>query len=249
MALAARPAKERLDVLLVERGLCPTREQARARILAGDAVVEDHRVDKPGTKVPVDAALRLKGDGMPWVSRGGLKLVHALEQFGVAVAGRVALDMGASTGGFTHVLLERGATKVFAVDVGWGQLAEKLRQDPRVVNMERTHAKDLQGLEPAPSFACVDVSFISLTLVLPHMLRVLAAHADVVALVKPQFEVGRDAVGSGGVVRDVAAREASLQRVLADAKGMGLQLLATTTSPITGQQGNVEYLAHWRRTP
>lgn len=244
LTLAAGRDKERLDVLLVDLGLSPTRERARARIIAGDVVVDDHRVDKPGTRVRKDAAIRLKGDELPWVSRGGLKLVHALDTFGLVLDGKVALDVGASTGGFTHVMLSRGAVRVYAVDVGWGQLAEPLRTDPRVVNLERTHVKDLGSLDPPPTFCSIDVSFISLKLVLPHVVRVMARPFDVVALVKPQFEVGREHVGSGGIVRDVEARNASLERVVEDARALGLVEKHRADSPITGQKGNVEFLLH-----
>jgi 23S rRNA (cytidine1920-2'-O)/16S rRNA (cytidine1409-2'-O)-methyltransferase len=243
-------AKERLDVLLVERGLCRSRELARSRILAGDVVVGDHRVDKPGTRVAADAPIRLKGEDLPWVSRGGLKLDHALTHFRVEVAGRVAVDVGASTGGFTHVLLTRGAVHVHAVDVGWGQLAQALRVDPRVSVLERTHIKDLVSLSPAPNLAVVDVSFISLRLVLPHVARLLGGGAaDVVALIKPQFEVGREHVGRGGIVRDAGARAASVERVRAHAVSLGFVDGGLTDSPITGQDGNVEHLVHLRWNP
>ncbi|MBI5494667.1 MAG: TlyA family RNA methyltransferase [Deltaproteobacteria bacterium] len=247
MKPGAAPAghRQRLDVLLVELGLAPSRERARARILAGDVVVDDHRVDKPGTAVPRAAHIRLKGQDLRWVSRGGLKLDHALSQFGVVVAGRVAVDVGASTGGFTDVLLQRGAVLVHAVDVGWGQLAEALRRDPRVRNLERTHVKDLGPLEPVPGFACVDVSFISLRRVLPDVLRVLARPADIVALVKPQFEAGRGAVGSGGIVREPAERERALREVREAAVALGLVERGVVESPVTGQKGNVEFLVHW----
>ncbi|MEW5847358.1 MAG: TlyA family RNA methyltransferase [Myxococcota bacterium] len=238
--------KERLDVLLVELGLCPTRERARARILAGEVVVNDHRVDKPGTKVPRDAAIRLKGEALPYVSRGGLKLAHALEHFGIDVKDRVALDVGASTGGFTDVLLQRGAQRVYAVDVGWGQLAEPLRKDPRVVVMERTHIKDLQPLAPAPDFCCIDVSFISLRLVLPHVARILARPANVVALVKPQFEVGKGQVGKGGIVREAGLREQAVHDVREAARALGFEDGGVVESPVTGQKGNVEFLLSLR---
>lgn len=245
--VAARPGKERLDVLLCSRGLAPSRERARARILAGEVVVGDHRVDKPGTLVPVDAPVRFKGEEMPWVSRGGLKLEAALDRFVVDVTGVVAVDVGASTGGFTQVLLSRGARLVHAVDVGFGQLAQLLRDDARVRVLERTHIKDLVALDPVPSVAVVDVSFISLRLVLPHVLRVLAPQASVVALIKPQFEVGRGNLGSGGIVRDVQARQDSVTQVEAAAAALGLVHQGTMESPVTGQKGNVEYLAAWRR--
>lgn len=233
-------------MLLVELGLCTTRQRARARILAGEVVVGEHRVDKPGTMVSRSAAIRLKGQEMPWVSRGGLKLCGALDHFQLDVAGRVALDVGASTGGFTDVLLNRGVVRVYAVDVGWGQLAERLRQDSRVVVMERTHVKDLTHLDPAPTFCCIDVSFISLRSVLPHVQRVLAAESDLVALVKPQFEVGRLRVGKGGIVRDDAARASAVEDVCACAAELGFIKQGVMESPVTGQKGNVEFLVHWR---
>ena len=240
--------RERLDVLLTERGLVESRARAQARILAGDVVVDDHRVDKPGTKVPVSAAIRLKGAGLPWVSRGGLKLVAALDAWPVAVDGVVAVDVGASTGGFTDVLLSRGAQRVFAIDVGWGQLHEKLRQDPRVTNLERTHIGKLPPgtLSPSPSLAVIDVSFISLRLVLPALVPHLAAGASVIALVKPQFEVGREHVGKGGIVRDEAARARSVADVVAAAASVGLVHGGTIPSPIEGADGNVEFLASFR---
>ena len=242
-----RASRERVDVLLVDRGLCPTRARARARILAGDVVVGDHRVDKPGTLVPRDAAIRLRGEELPWVSRGGLKLVHALDHFRVEATGRVAIDVGASTGGFTQVLLSRGAPRVYAVDVGWGQLAHVLRQDPRVVVMERTHVKDLGALDPPPSLATVDVSFISLRLVLPHLARVLARPAEVVALVKPQFEAGREHVGKGGVVRDPAVREQCVKDICQFAETeLGLALVTVVPSPILGPAGNQEFMVAMR---
>jgi 23S rRNA (cytidine1920-2'-O)/16S rRNA (cytidine1409-2'-O)-methyltransferase len=240
--------RERLDVLLTERGLVESRARAQARILAGDVVVDDHRVDKPGTKVPVDAAIRLKGAGLPWVSRGGLKLVAALDAWPVVVAGVVAVDVGASTGGFTDVLLSRGATRVFAIDVGWGQLHEKLRQDPRVTNLERTHVGKLAPgtLSPSPSLAVIDVSFISLRLVLPALVPHLSAGASIVTLIKPQFEVGREHVGKGGIVRDDAARARAVDEVVVGAGSLGLSHGGTIPSPIEGADGNVEFLALFR---
>jgi 23S rRNA (cytidine1920-2'-O)/16S rRNA (cytidine1409-2'-O)-methyltransferase len=237
--------RERLDVLLTERGLVESRARAQARILAGDVVVDDHRVDKPGTKVAVDASIRLKGTGLPWVSRGGLKLVAALDAWPIVTEGAIAVDVGASTGGFTDVLLSRGAQKVFAVDVGWGQLHEKLRQDPRVENHERTHIGKLPAgaLSPSPSLAVIDVSFISLRLVLPALVPHLGSGASVVALVKPQFEVGREHVGKGGIVRDEGARARAVADVIAAAAAAGLEHRATIPSPIEGADGNVEFLA------
>ncbi len=242
-------ARERLDILLVQRGLAESRSRAQARVLAGDVVVDDHRVDKPGTQVNVDAAIRLKGEGLRWVSRGGLKLEAALAAWPVPVEGAVCVDVGASTGGFTDVLLERGAVRVFAVDVGRGQLHEKLRQDPRVTSLEKTHIKTLArgALDPPPRVAVVDVSFISLQQVLPALVGHLAPVADIVALVKPQFEVGRAQVGKGGIVRDGQAREKAVDDVVTAALGLSLIHAGTIASPIEGADGNVEFLAWFRR--
>ncbi len=247
---AKKPAKRRLDALLVERGLVETRTKAAARILAGDVIVDDHRVDKPGTLIKEDAAIRVKGTGEPYVSRGGRKLDRALQEWPVPVAGAVCVDVGASTGGFTDALLHKGAVQVFAVDVGWGQLAEKLRQDVRVINMERTHVGKLPkgAFSPAPSIAVVDVSFISLVQVLPHVVPQLQEDAWIVVLVKPQFEAGRDAVGKGGIVRDEAARKGAVEKVRAKAVELGLTVLGVVDSPITGADGNVEYLMALRKT-
>lgn len=242
-------AKQRIDVLLVERGLCETRAKAQARVLAGEVVVDDQRVDKPGTKVPVEAEIRLKGEGLKWVSRGGLKLERALDHFGLSPEGKICVDVGASTGGFTHVLLSRGAARVYAIDVGYGQLAWPLRSDPRVVNLERTHIGKLApgALDPAPNVFVVDVSFISLTLVLPAILPHLQSEAWGVALIKPQFEVGREHVGKGGIVRDDERRQQAAERVLDKAREIGLSPLGLIESPITGADGNVEYLAAFAR--
>lgn len=238
-------SRERLDVLLVERGLVESRARAQARILAGDVVVGDHRVDKPGTKVDRESLIRLKGEGLRWASRGGLKLEGALAAFAVDVTGQVCVDVGASTGGFTDVLLQSGATKVFAVDVGWGQLHEKLRQDDRVVNLERTHIGKLPrgALQPAPAVAVLDVSFISLKQVLPALAPHLAAPAVVIPLIKPQFEVGREHVGKGGIVRDDAARKRAVDDVVAAAVALGWRHRGTIPSSIAGADGNVEFLA------
>jgi len=238
-------ARERLDVLLVERGLVESRARAQARILAGEVVVNDHRVDKPGTKVDAASTIRLKGEGLRWASRGGLKLEAALAAFAVDVVGHTCVDVGASTGGFTDVLLQSGAEKVFAIDVGWGQLHEKLRQDPRVENLERTHIGKLPpgSLTPAPDVAVLDVSFISLKQVLPALAPHLAPKAVVIPLIKPQFEVGREHVGKGGIVRDEGARDRAVLDVIAAAAGLGWRHRGTIPSPIAGADGNVEYLA------
>jgi 23S rRNA (cytidine1920-2'-O)/16S rRNA (cytidine1409-2'-O)-methyltransferase len=245
-------ARERLDVLLVERGLVESRARATARVLAGDVVVDDHRVDKPGTKVPTHAIIRLKGDGLKWASRGGLKLVGALETWpDVVVKDAFCVDVGASTGGFTDVLLTSGARQVFAIDVGWGQLHEKLRQDPRVINMERTHIGRLEvgTLKPAPTLAVIDVSFISLRLVLPALVPHLAPGAVILALIKPQFEVGKDHIGSGGIVRDDVVRQKSVDDVVLAAQRCGLSHHGTVSSPITGTDGNVEFLGRFHVEP
>lgn len=241
--------RERLDVLLVSRGLVASRARAQARVIAGDVVVDDHRIDKPGTQVRVDADIRLKGDGLVWVSRGGLKLEAALDSFGVVVEGAVCVDVGASTGGFTDVLLSRGAAKVFAIDVGRAQLHEKLRKDPRVVSLEQTHIKKLApgALAEQPSVAVVDVSFISLRQVLPALLPHMAPVCDVITLVKPQFEAGRDAIGKGGIVRDEAVRQKAVDDVVAVASQLGLAHRGTRNSPIEGADGNVEFLCWFSR--
>lgn len=240
-------------MLLVERGLCETRAKAQARILAGEVVVDDHRVDKAGTKVARDADIRLKGEGLRWVSRGGLKLEGALARWPTGLDGAIALDVGASTGGFTDVLLDRGAARVYALDVGTNQLHWRLRQDTRVVSLEQTHIERLAPgkLDPPPWVVVVDVSFISLERVLPATLPHLDAGRDAVfyVLIKPQFEVGREQVGKGGIVRDEAAREAARERVLASARAIGLDVVGWAESPITGTDGNVEYVACLRRGP
>ncbi|HMK72316.1 MAG TPA: TlyA family RNA methyltransferase [Myxococcaceae bacterium] len=241
--------KERLDVLLVASGLAPTRARAQALVLAGQVVVGDQRVDKPGTRVPVDAALRLKGEALPFVSRGGLKLRHALDHFRLDVRGAVCVDVGASTGGFTDCLLQAGAARVHALDVGYGQLHPRLRADPRVVVHERVNARHLEraALGEAVDVAVVDVSFISLGLVLPAVLPLLGPEGLLVALIKPQFEVGRSSVGKGGVVRDEAARAAAIERVRQEVEGHGLHVLGVSDSPVLGPAGNREALLAARR--
>jgi 23S rRNA (cytidine1920-2'-O)/16S rRNA (cytidine1409-2'-O)-methyltransferase len=244
------PAKERLDKLLVDRGLAASRERARALILAGQVVVGEHAVDKAGVKVAADAQLRLKGEDLPFVSRGGLKLERALNAFALDVTGRVAIDVGASTGGFTDCLLQRGAAKVFAVDVGYGQLAWKLREDPRVVSMERTNIRQLTStqLSAIPDLAVIDASFISLDKVLPPTLALLPTGGEVVALIKPQFEVGKGQVGKGGVVRDPGQHAAVVERVRAEAEMLGCTVLGIIESPLLGQKGNREFLIHLRKS-
>lgn len=241
--------KERLDKLLVERGLVQSRERASALILAGKVVVEDHAVDKVGTRIPIDADIRLKGGDIPYVSRGGLKLEKGLESFDISVAGRVAIDVGASTGGFTDCLLQRGAVQVYAVDVGYGQLAWKLREDPRVVNLERTNIRDLTAdtLGAAPSLAVIDASFISLDKVLPATLPLLAPGGEILALIKPQFEVGRGQVGKGGVVRDPVQHAEVVEKVRESAASLGCRVLGVVESPLLGPKGNREFLIHLQK--
>lgn len=238
--------KVRLDVLLVDRGLVESRERARALILAGDVTVNGQTVSRPGLSVPADVELAIV-QPPPYVSRGGYKLAHALDAFGLQVAGLTVVDVGASTGGFTDVLLKRGAAKVYAVDVGYAQLDWRLRQDPRVVVMERTNIRHLTGLPEPVDAAVVDVSFISLTLVLPSVLPLLEPAGWIVALVKPQFEAGRSQVGKGGVVRDPEVHRLVLERVLNWATQHGLVIGGCTPSPILGPAGNREFLVLLRR--
>jgi 23S rRNA (cytidine1920-2'-O)/16S rRNA (cytidine1409-2'-O)-methyltransferase len=239
-------SKLRLDRLLVDRGLVESRERGHALILAGQVLVNGQKVDKAGSLVPEDADIRIIGEQLRYVSRGGLKLEAALKEFNVAVEGKTALDVGASTGGFTDCLLQQGAKKVYAVDVGYGQLAWKLRQDPRVVLIERTNIREI-----APSLiperieiTVIDVSFISLEKVIPSILQFLKPEAGVIALIKPQFEVGKGQVGKGGIVRDEEARRAAVDRVESFFRDMGFEVKGVIPSPITGQDGNVEYLIY-----
>ena len=235
--------KKRLDVLLVERRLAESRERAKRLIMAGEVLVGDRVVDKPGTRVAEDAEIRLRA-ALPYISRGGLKLEAALDRFGVAVAGKVAADVGASTGGFTDCLLQRGAALVYAIDVGYGQLAWRLRNDPRVVVLERTNIRYLEGLPEPVDLATVDVSFIPLELVLPVVVRLLKPEGEIIALIKPQFEAGREQVGKGGVVRDPGVHRSVLGRIVAWALEHGLVVRGLMRSPLKGPAGNVEFLAH-----
>jgi 23S rRNA (cytidine1920-2'-O)/16S rRNA (cytidine1409-2'-O)-methyltransferase len=236
----------RIDRLLVDRGLIPTREKARARVMAGEVLVDEQKVDKPGHAVPGDCEIRLLGEPPPYVSRGGLKLQAALDGFGIDVRNRVCLDVGASTGGFTDCLLQRGARRVYAVDTGAGQLDWKLRQDQRVAVREKVNARYLgRDAVPEPvSFACCDVSFISATLILPALPPLLDAAADLVVLVKPQFEVGKGEVGKGGIVKDPALHQKSVLRVQTAAEETGFAVLRVIESPILGAEGNREFLLH-----
>ncbi|MFQ5785418.1 MAG: TlyA family RNA methyltransferase [Alphaproteobacteria bacterium] len=240
-----RPERRRLDRLLVERGLAKNRTRAQALIMAGRVFSGERRLDKPGVTLAADSALEVRGRDHPWVSRGGVKLAHALDHFGIDPRGAVVLDIGASTGGFTDVALARGAARVYAVDVGRSQLAWKLRQDARVVVREGVNARRLgrdEVPEPVGLVVC-DASFIGLEIVLPAPLALAAPGAWLVALIKPQFEAGPDKVGKGGVVRDAGVREAVCARIRAWLDGLpGWRVIGLVESPITGADGNVEYL-------
>jgi 23S rRNA (cytidine1920-2'-O)/16S rRNA (cytidine1409-2'-O)-methyltransferase len=238
-------ARQRVDLALVERGLVESRARAQALVMAGLVFSGERRLDKPGALIAADAPLDVRAREHPWVSRGGVKLAHGIEHFGIQVDGRVALDIGASTGGFTDVLLTRGARRVYAVDVGHGQLAWPLRQDPRVVVLERTNARHLGRAEVPERIDIVvcDASFIGLETVLPVPLALAAPGADLVALIKPQFEVGPQRVGKGGVVRDPALHAEVCARIAGWLGGQaGWTVLGVTESPIRGPEGNVEFL-------
>lgn len=243
-----KPAKLRADVAVFEQGLAASREKARALILAGQVLCGDRPVDKAGEVLPAGAVLRLRGEPMPYVSRGGVKLAHAIDTFHVEVTGSVAVDIGASTGGFTDCLLQRGAARVYCIDVGHGQLDWKIASDARVVVIDRTNIRHMppERLPERCGLAVIDVSFISLRLVLPAVPPLLLPGSPILALVKPQFEVGRDKVGKGGIVRDDDDRRQSLADVAAAARGLGFAVMGETTSPITGGKGNVEFLLHLR---
>lgn len=236
-----RKKKERLDKLLVMRGLVTSRTKGQALIMAGEVMVDGERVDKPGTAVSVKSEIELK-ETMPYVGRGGFKLAGALAEFGLDVNGRVCADVGACTGGFTDVLLQQGAAKVYAIDVGYGQLDWKLRQDERVVVMERTNARYVDVLPESADMVVIDVSFISLRLILPAVQQWLAEKADVVALIKPQFEAGPQQVGKGGIVKELIVHRQVLARILAWAAACHLNPAGLARSSITGADGNVEFL-------
>ena len=239
--------KERIDVLLVEQGLFETREKAKRAIMAGIVYCDEERLDKPGEKIPVESKLTVKGKTLRYVSRGGLKLEKALEVFDLTVQDKVLLDIGASTGGFTDCALQNGAKMSYALDVGYNQLAWKLRQDERVVVMERTNFRyvtpaDLEG--EMPNFASIDVSFISLKLILPVLKTLLVSGSDIVALVKPQFEAGREQVGKKGIVRDKKVHMDVLDTIIEFSKKEGYLIKDLSFSPITGGDGNIEFLLH-----
>ncbi len=245
------PKKKRLDVLLVERDLVNTRSRAAAHIMAGDVFVDNQRCTKAGTKLKEDALIELRGEQMPYVSRGGLKLQAALDAFEFDCTDLIVIDVGASTGGFTDCVLQRGATRVYAVDVGYGQLAWKLRTDDRVINIERTNIRTIDpALIPEPcALAVMDCSFISLEKILAPTLPFLSPTAHVLALIKPQFEVGREHIAKGGVVRDRKARQAAIDSVIAQASRLGLRFVQGIDCPVHGPAGNIEYLALFERDP
>lgn len=242
--------KTRLDVLLVDRNLTPSRQRAQALIMAGKVLVNQVPITKPGTRIRISDNVSLKGNDLPYVSRGGIKLAHALSEFNLIADGQSCMDVGASTGGFTDCLLQAGAAKVLAVDVGYGQLAWKLRQDPRVVILERTNIRNLRPEKvPFPiDLAVIDVSFISLRIVLPAIQKFLVANAPIVALIKPQFEVGKELVGKGGIVRDPRLHADVIQSLKQFCIASGMKVLGLTTSPITGPKGNKEFLIHLVRS-
>jgi 23S rRNA (cytidine1920-2'-O)/16S rRNA (cytidine1409-2'-O)-methyltransferase len=236
--------KQRLDVALVERGLCDTRSKAQSLIMARRILVNGQHADKAGTSVADDDELRIEELEHPWVGRGGMKLAHALREFGISVDGKICADIGASTGGFTDVMLKSGAKKVYAIDVGYGQIDVSLRNDPRVVNREKVNARYLTAadFDDVIEFVSIDVSFIPLKLILPAVAMFLCG--ELVALIKPQFEVGKGEVGKGGIVRDDGKRAAAVDAVLASAREHGFEVRGVIESPIRGAEGNVEYLMH-----
>jgi len=242
--------KERLDVLLVKKGFFETREKARKSIMAGAVLVNDTCEDKPGARIDEDAEIRIKENVNPYVSRGGVKLEKALKEFEIDLTGKTAMDVGASTGGFTDCMLKNGARKVIAVDVGYGQLAWSLRNDERVICLERTNIRYLkpEEIDETVDFCSVDVSFISLKKVLPAVYNLTKDNAEVVCLIKPQFEAGRDKVGKHGVVRDKNTHIEVIKDVVSAAAQMGYSLEGLTFSPVKGPEGNIEYLAFFRKT-
>ncbi len=238
--------KERLDVLLVKRGLAPSREKAKAMIMEGNVFVDGDREDKAGAALAEDCRIEIHGNTLKYVSRGGLKLEKAMTHFGIALEGKICMDIGASTGGFTDCMLQNGAKKVYAVDVGYGQFAWKLRQDPRVVCMEKTNIRYVtpQDIDDRLDFASVDVSFISLSKVLPAARELLGEKGQMVCLIKPQFEAGRDKVGKKGVVRDAKVHLEVIGNVIGFALENGFSVRHLEYSPIKGPEGNIEYLVH-----
>ena len=243
--------KERLDVLLVSQGLAASREKAKAIIMSGNVLVNGQREDKAGTMIDVKAEITVKGGQLKYVSRGGLKLEKAMSHFDLTLEGRVCMDVGASTGGFTDCMLQNGAVKVYSVDVGHGQLDWKLRNDPRVVCMEKTNIRYVtpEQIEELAAFVSIDVSFISLTKVLPPVRELMTEDGEIVCLIKPQFEAGREKVGKKGVVRDPKVHEEVIEKVIDFASTIGLESRELEFSPIKGPEGNIEYLLHLLKRP
>ena len=242
--------KKRIDVLLFEKGLAPSREKAKTMIMAGTVYVNNQKFDKPGDTVDEDAQIEVRGSTLKYVSRGGLKLEKAMQLFPITLDGKVCMDVGASTGGFTDCMLQNGASRVYSVDVGYGQLAWQLRQDPRVVNLERTNARYLSK-EQVPEeieFFSVDVSFISLKIILPAVRPLLKDGGEAVCLIKPQFEAGREKVGKKGVVRDKKVHEEVVKMICDFALENGYSVLGLTFSPVKGPEGNIEYLVYLRKS-
>lgn len=244
-----KPGKKRIDVLLVENGLASTREQAQRLIMAGIVRADGQIVDKSGKELSQETILLVEGQDMPYVSRGGLKLEKAIRELNIPIAGKVALDVGASTGGFTDCLLQHGASRVYAVDVGYGQLDWRLRNDERVVNIEKTNIRNLDDnvVPEKVDVAVIDVSFISLTKVLPRVMELLKPGGMIVALIKPQFEVGKGQVGKGGVVREKEKHDRVLTDIEAFVVGRGLMIIGVTESPVLGAKGNKEFLMALQR--
>ena len=242
-------AKERLDVLLVSRGLAESREKAKAIIMSGNVYVDGQKEDKAGSNFPAEAVIEVRGNTLKYVSRGGLKLEKAMENFDVTLAGKICMDVGSSTGGFTDCMLQNGAVKVYAVDVGHGQLAWKLRNDERVVCMEKTNIRYVTPEDVADkiNFSSIDVSFISLTKVLGPVKELLSDDGQIVCLIKPQFEAGREKVGKHGVVRDSAVHLEVIEKVIDFAISIGFEVLNLEFSPVKGPEGNIEYLLHLQK--
>ncbi|MCK9267169.1 MAG: TlyA family RNA methyltransferase [Alkaliphilus sp.] len=242
--------KERIDILLVQKGFFNSREKAKRAVMAGIVFVDNQKIDKPGTNVIENAPISVRGDAIPYVSRGGLKLEKAIDKFNIILDGKICLDVGASTGGFTDCMLQNGAQKVYSIDVGYGQFDWKLRQDPRVVVMERTNIRHVTSddIGEKADFASVDVSFISLRLVLPVLKGLLKENGGIVALIKPQFEAGRENVAKGGVVRDIEIHKSVVSGIVEFAAKIKLQAVDFTYSPIKGPKGNIEYLLYMKNT-
>ena len=243
--------KKRLDLLMMERALAPSREKAKAYIMSGDVYVDGQKEDKAGTMFPETVKIEVRGNTLPYVSRGGLKLEKAMNHFGVTLDGKVCMDVGASTGGFTDCMLQNGAVKVYSIDVGYGQLDWKLRNDPRVVFMEKTNIRYVvpDDIQEAADFSSIDVSFISLTKVLLPVRELLTGTGEIVCLIKPQFEAGREKVGKKGVVRDPAVHLEVIEKVMEYAMSISLEPAHLSFSPIKGPEGNIEYLLHLKKRP